>query len=438
MRLRKIAVLFIAVCLLVISIPAPAAVTAYVSVNCVQVYKSASSSSQKISKLSYGEDIVYLKKKNSSWAKITNVAGTAVGFCKFSALTATNPNKQNVLFSANALNVPVYRHALTSSKTLGTLQKGQTVTVVATTPDKVWRRIKFNDGYGYVKSTKLTKVKPALPSVMYVTTNIAPVYKSNSTSSKMITAVVFGESVVPREENGKWMLVEVGGQKTGWVKTEAISTANPNGAAVTMYVSTTTAPVRQTPDGESNKLGTLVITDKVSAVAETPDGVWKRIEYSGGYGFVKKARLSATLPDNYYKDPYKGSAPAAIEKVAAIAVAQYGKPYVYGTAGPDTFDCSGFTRYCYEKGTGIKLKRSAYEQGYDSAYQKITSIKNLKRGDIVCFNTVDDDDLSDHTGFYLGGGLFIHASSGAGEVIVRPLTEGYYNRVFSWGLRIIQ
>jgi cell wall-associated NlpC family hydrolase len=35
-------------------------------------------------------------------------------------------------------------------------------------------------------------------------------------------------------------------------------------------------------------------------------------------------------------------------------------------------------------------------------------------------------------GFYLGGGSFIHASSGQGRVVISTLT-GYYATAFSWG-----
>ena len=53
------------------------------------------------------------------------------------------------------------------------------------------------------------------------------------------------------------------------------------------------------------------------------------------------------------------------------------------------------------------------------------------------FNTVSDSDQSDHTGIYLGSGYFIHASSGGEKVVVSNLNSGYYNRVFSWGRRVL-
>ena len=82
------------------------------------------------------------------------------------------------------------------------------------------------------------------------------------------------------------------------------------------------------------------------------------------------------------------------------------------------------------------ISSSAKSQGYDTRYAIVSSISSLVRGDMVCFDTIADSDLSDHVGIYLGNGYFIHASSVAKMVVVSNLNSGYYNRVFSWGRRI--
>lgn len=139
--------------------------------------------------------------------------------------------------------------------------------------------------------------------------------------------------------------------------------------------------------------------------------------------------------------PSNASAEEKIEYVIYLAQCQLGKPYIYATAGPDSFDCSGLTVYCFRK-VNISLGRSAYAQGYNSSSgTKIGSISELKRGDIVCFDTISDSDISDHVGIYLGNGYFIHASSGTSngrQVCISNLSSGYYNRVFSWGRRPIE
>ena len=114
------------------------------------------------------------------------------------------------------------------------------------------------------------------------------------------------------------------------------------------------------------------------------------------------------------------------------------KPYVYATEGPNTFDCTGFTQYCYLTTYNILLNRSAKDQGYDEQYEKIEDISNLIPGDLIYFNTLRDNDLTDHAGIYRGNGEFIHCSSGKGKVIISTLLKGYYHNNFSWGRRVIK
>ena len=46
-------------------------------------------------------------------------------------------------------------------------------------------------------------------------------------------------------------------------------------------------------------------------------------------------------------------------------------------------------------------------------------------GDLIFFNTTGSG--VSHVGIYIGGGKFIHASSGAGKVIESSLSEDYYS-----------
>ena len=131
-----------------------------------------------------------------------------------------------------------------------------------------------------------------------------------------------------------------------------------------------------------------------------------------------------------------------LEYVIYVAQTQKGKPYKYGggysrDSNPSGFDCSGLVYWSFLH-IGIKVEASAYRQGYDDSLPKITNAAELKRGDIVCFNTNENDsDESDHTGIYLGNGKFIHASSSAKKVVESTLASGYYSRTFSWGRRVL-
>jgi len=92
-----------------------------------------------------------------------------------------------------------------------------------------------------------------------------------------------------------------------------------------------------------------------------------------------------------------------IEKAKALV----GTPYVYGGSTTAGFDCSGFTQYVYRK-AGMSIPRVSYEQAKAG---KSVPYSKMRPGDLVCFNSPVS-----HVGIYLGNGMFIHASTGAGYV----------------------
>lgn len=410
-------------------------ITVYVVATNATAYKSASTSARTVGTVSYGEVLTCTQVKGS-WALVSNSAGQ--GWVKKSVLSTSDPNFAAVTYYAADTGATIYARPKSSASALGKLTARAAVSVVGKTTDGSWYRVEYNGSYGYVKTSALTNTQPEEAVTVYVRYNIVAAYKTSSSSSTKIGEVCYGDELSRLRVSGEWALVSNSAGQ-GWVKLDALTTENPNVKDTTLYAAADTTYVLQKPSSSAKKLTTLVKGTTVSAVAKTADGDWIRVRYGDGYAFIATAQLS-TSNSTGYSDPYIGTANATIERVVAIAVAQYGKPYVYAEEGPDSYDCTGLMWYAFSKGAGIYLKRTGYEQGYDSRYTRITSVSELKRGDIVVFNTIEDgeDDLSDHTGLYLGGGLFIHSSSGAGKVIVSDVTSGYYNRKFSWGLRIIE
>ncbi|MBF4136181.1 C40 family peptidase [Streptomyces albidoflavus] len=110
---------------------------------------------------------------------------------------------------------------------------------------------------------------------------------------------------------------------------------------------------------------------------------------------------------------------AKAEKVIAFARAQMGKPYVWGAAGPGSFDCSGLTQAAW-KTAGISLPRTTWDQV--GVGQKV-SVDNAQPGDLVFFY----DDIS-HVGIYIGGGEMIHAPKPGADVRVESI---YYMPIHS-------
>ncbi|MFB9659071.1 NlpC/P60 family protein [Glycomyces mayteni] len=104
--------------------------------------------------------------------------------------------------------------------------------------------------------------------------------------------------------------------------------------------------------------------------------------------------------------------------VVSFALDQVGKPYVWGSAGPDSYDCSGLVLRSYAQ-IGIDLPHNAAAQFNSTAN---ISRDELQPGDLVFYN-----DLS-HMGMYIGNGLIVHAPNSSTVVKVVELDHGnvYY------------
>ena len=116
--------------------------------------------------------------------------------------------------------------------------------------------------------------------------------------------------------------------------------------------------------------------------------------------------------------------------VTATALSLRGAPYAWGGETPGGFDCSGFTHYVYAQ-HGIPIPRVAAHQYHAGA---AVDRKNVQPGDLVFFSTVAPG--PSHVGLAIGGGEFVYASSGRGEVIVGRLGARYWRRRYVGARRI--
>jgi peptidoglycan DL-endopeptidase CwlO len=114
------------------------------------------------------------------------------------------------------------------------------------------------------------------------------------------------------------------------------------------------------------------------------------------------------LPLEAYTGSASGSAAAATE----FAYAQPGDRYVYGAAGPNSWDCSGLTMGAWAAG-GVSLPHSSRAQ-YSSGRKVARS--DLQPGDLVFFYSPIS-----HVGLYIGNGQMIHASNPSKPVSIASI-----------------
>lgn len=106
--------------------------------------------------------------------------------------------------------------------------------------------------------------------------------------------------------------------------------------------------------------------------------------------------------------PASGRAAAAV----AYAMAQVGKAYVYGAAGPSAFDCSGLTMRAWGA-AGVALPHSSSAQ-YSSGPHIAES--DLQPGDLVFYYSPIS-----HVGMYIGNGLIVNAENPSSGIRVTGL-----------------
>ncbi|MEG0356471.1 MAG: peptidoglycan-binding protein [Christensenellaceae bacterium] len=149
------------------------------------------------------------------------------------------------------------------------------------------------------------------------------------------------------------------------------------------------------------------------------------------------ANPTPTAPPAEQESPPVATQPAStgVQRFIEIANSQMGKPYSYGSNGPNSFDCSGFVYYCL-KNSGVATSRlSSAGFANTSGWASVSDVNSLVVGDLVFFKS-DSSDVISHMGIYLGGGSIIHAAPSSGGVSVSTMSSGYYSRNYISAKRV--
>ncbi|WP_242613900.1 NlpC/P60 family protein [Actinomadura roseirufa] len=134
-----------------------------------------------------------------------------------------------------------------------------------------------------------------------------------------------------------------------------------------------------------------------------------------------RGQLVKKDPSELGKLPVIGTGKAA--QALRYAMTKIGRPYVWGAAGPTTFDCSGLTMWAYKQ-VGINLPH--YTGSQWNAGTRVSE-SELQPGDLVFFHS----DLH-HMGMYVGDGKMLHAPHTGDVVKIAPMA----GRPFAGGVRV--
>lgn len=266
-----------------------------------------------------------------------------------------------------------------------------------------------------------------------------------------------------------WFHVGIPGGADGWVKGEflaiepgivdrllaAESVPDPNPALVGL-IAEDAVNLRKGPDSKYAKIGGINAGMQVDLIGKYKD--WFQIQLSDGtkawifsdfLNTTERVTRRVPLTKDFPALPVSVRTPRASSgsssrvdlssipasgDVASYAVQFTGSRYVYGGSSPRGFDCSGLTSYVYGK-FGVSLPHSAAAQ-YSTAYgAAISSMDNLKAGDLVFFARTGGERGISHVALYLGGGRIVHAMTPRYGVQVSNIYDDYWVQHYVGAIR---
>jgi cell wall-associated NlpC family hydrolase len=111
----------------------------------------------------------------------------------------------------------------------------------------------------------------------------------------------------------------------------------------------------------------------------------------------------------------------ALNAMLKAAMSRRGMPYVWGGAGPTTFDCSGLVQWSFRQ-AGLVMPRVAADQALTGPS---VPVSRLQPGDLLFYHTDrTDPTYISHVAIYLGNGWMIQAPEPGLDVEVVPADFG--------------
>ncbi len=148
---------------------------------------------------------------------------------------------------------------------------------------------------------------------------------------------------------------------------------------------------------------------RIDAKADEADELLASLEAEQREEMARESASPAPEPA-----PASGGAAAVVD----YALAQVGSAYVWGAAGPSSFDCSGLTLMAWRQ-AGVSLPHSS---GGQMSSGTPVSQSELQPGDLVFYYSPVS-----HVGIYIGNGQIVDAANPSSGVRVAPVNSMPYS-----------
>ncbi|HHY36189.1 MAG TPA: C40 family peptidase [Firmicutes bacterium] len=258
---------------------------------------------------------------------------------------------------------------------------------------------------------------------MLVAASVADLYRAPWVGAERVTQVLLGAQVQVLALQGEWAQVVAPDGYHGWLWSALLVPAPEKRRDTLLMVDRPSIQIQAVGTGEECPLLTAFL-GTILEVGRDFSPLVKVVLPTGDPGWVPAMGVKCFRRE-------EGIPRAGPARLLELARQFLGVPYLWGGITAAGLDCSGLTYILYHA-CGVKLPRDANEQ-----FLAGTGVKNLVPGDLVFFAGGRRPLFPTHVGIYLGDGLFLHASSRSGRVVVTPLEEGFYREHYLGGRRYL-
>lgn len=402
--------------------------------------------------------------------------------------TTSFADEKEAFVIASALNVRT--EASINSSIITKVYKGEVVKITESSDG--WYKIKTSSGVVGWSSANYLKINQSIPNIEdeeyennkdnqtnennkigIVTARTLNLRSGAGTNHSVISRLKRNESVNIIESNNGWYKIKTSSGITGWSSSKYISlknndqsnsqdtsnntqdTVNNNTDEIKENVNLINKDGRVTSSslnvrsgiGTSNAIITKLKKDDTVKVIESSSG-WYKIKTSSGITGWSSGNYIDLIENNNSQanqenEEIKEEIPKVesslesdnekVKKVIDLAMKQIGKPYLWGSEGPDSFDCSGLVYYVFKESIDMKLPRTSREQ-YKIGTEVLKS--DLKAGDLL-FSSTRSDRVITHVGIYIGDGKMIHSPNSGKDVEISDISSNYWEKSYVGAKRVL-
>lgn len=177
---------------------------------------------------------------------------------------------------------------------------------------------------------------------------------------------------------------------------------------------------------DSNGNPTTWLVSDISRSLFLPDATIQALQ---AQQFLTEDQLGNTVASTSANSQSAASTPAdrgsaAAGQAVGFALAQVGKPYIWGGTGPGGYDCSGLCYAAYQT-AGVTIPRTSEEQWFNIP-TVVNDMSTVQPGDLIFYNMGEDGIPGPgHVVMYIGGGNVVEAAHTGTLISTHPVDGGY-------------